>query len=149
DQSQVRVDVVDGVDDHRSLTSAGGIEQVQPCGVAVEDAEPEAAQRVDVVRIVVENGGLETASEEEAADDLPDAADAGNDHGTVLGRDTARRAAALLAAAPLQQVGYQRQERRQHHRECDHQRENLVPVTRQNLGLPGDAEDDERELAPL
>src|SRR5262249_10209829 len=128
-QPEVGIDVVDCIYDHRRLASACGIEQVHAGGIAVEDAEPETAQPVDVVRIVVKDGGLETAGEEEPTDDLPEASEAGDDHWSVLGLDTVGRAAALPAPVPLQQVGAKYQERRQHHRERHHQRENLAPVT--------------------
>ena len=72
---------------HQHLRSfgTGGAQQVQPGGVAVEHASPDGASRLDHVHVVVQHGGGDVFTAQDAAHDLPIAAKAGNDDFGVLG----------------------------------------------------------------
>ena len=78
------LDVVDGQHHHARLVGAGGAQQVQPRRVAVEHRPAEAAHGLDLLGVVLEHGGREAVGVEQAADDLPVAAEAGDDHRRML-----------------------------------------------------------------
>jgi hypothetical protein len=86
-ERQARFDVVDRVHEHARAGGARRLEQVAARGVAVEDAEAEVPEDLDVVGIVVEDGRAKAAREEQAADDLPEAAEAREDDRGVLALD--------------------------------------------------------------
>ena len=67
------------IDQQPGLAGAGRVQQIEPRGVAVEDPEAELAQQLDLVGVVVEHGGAHPAGEQQAADDLPEAAEARDD----------------------------------------------------------------------
>jgi hypothetical protein len=73
------LDVVDRDDDHPGPVGAGDAHQVEPGRVAVVNAPAELAQRLDRLGIVVEHGRRDAVGEQHPADDLPVAAEAGDD----------------------------------------------------------------------
>jgi hypothetical protein len=84
DQREARLHVVDRVHEQARLPRAGRLEQVEPRRVAVVHAEAELAQRIDLVRVVVQHHRAHAARGKQAPDDLPEAPEAGDDHRAVL-----------------------------------------------------------------
>ena len=84
DDCQRLLDVVDRDHQHLGRLRAGGAQQVQPRGIAIEHLVAESARRLDHVGVVVQHGGGDALRAQHAADDLPVAAEAGNDDRRVL-----------------------------------------------------------------
>ena len=89
------LDVIDGEHEHLGALGARGAQQVQPRSVAVVDLVAEAAHEVDVLRRSTSSAvnGM-PAHAQDAADDLPDAAEARDDDAAVLALDARRTRAA-------------------------------------------------------
>ena len=61
------------------LADAGGVQQVEPGGIAIEDLDAEALDQLDLGRIVVDQGHFEALGAQHAGDDLAEAAIAEHD----------------------------------------------------------------------
>ena len=66
------------------LTLVIAEQQVLAARVAVEDAQAELAQHVDLVRVDVEHRGAHAVGQQHAADDVPEPAEAGDDDRVLL-----------------------------------------------------------------
>ena len=71
-------------DDEPGVSCAGGFQQIVARGIAVVDLQPEAAQQVHAIRVVVEHGGVDAVGAEQAAYGGAEAAEAGDEHGAFL-----------------------------------------------------------------
>ena len=85
-QREVALDVVDRHHQHLGLAGTGHAQQVEPRGVAVVHLPAEAPRRLHLIGADVEHGGAASAGEQQAPDDLPVAAEAGDDHRRALRR---------------------------------------------------------------
>ncbi len=141
------LDVVDGVHQQPGVARAGGFQQVEPSGVAVEHAIPELAQRIDLVGIVVQHHRADAAREQQTAHDLPEAAEARDDH-RPLGRYRVARPLGARAAREAPVVEHE-QQRRGRHRERHRDREERLPFGREYARRARRAEHHEGELAAL
>ncbi len=79
-QTRGGVRVVQGHDEKLRVRGPGGMQQVEPRGIAVKRAEAELAALLDMVGISVEHGGRVAARIEKARYHLAHAPQAGKDH---------------------------------------------------------------------
>ena len=73
-------------------------EQIQTGRVPVEDLEAEPSQQLDLVGVVVEDGGAYARREQHPPDDLPEAAEPRDDHPRSFGLDGVGRPRRLASA---------------------------------------------------
>ncbi len=141
------VDVVDRDDDQLRPVGAGRAQQVEPRRVAVEHLGAEAPQQLDLVGVVIEHDRLVAGAGEHPLDDLPVAAEAGDDHRRLL-------VDAVVVALPAddagdQPVGDEQHDRRRGHRDRDGRRQQRDPLAVEDARRLRHREHHERELAPL
>ena len=74
-----RLDVVDGEHENFGILGMRGTQQFQPRGVSVENLIAETAQKVDLGLTGLERREGNLLGAQDAADDLPEAAEAGDD----------------------------------------------------------------------
>jgi len=72
--------IVDGDEQHPGRCGAGGFEQVHARRVAVVGFPAEAPHGIDLAGIVVDHRRAYSQASQDANDDLPEAAEAGDDH---------------------------------------------------------------------
>ena len=112
-----------GEHDQPRLAGAGGAQQVEARGVAVEDLDAEPAQQVDVVGVEVEHGRADAVRAAGSGRPIvPKRAEAGEDHRIVLvdpRRPRARGRAGVATRGSTTRSCSEQQERRQRHRERD------------------------------
>jgi hypothetical protein len=71
--------VIDCDDKNLGLSRSGGVKEFEAGGVAIVALEPEAADKVNVVTVLFENGGHTANHPEEANDGMSKATEAGED----------------------------------------------------------------------
>ena len=91
------VDVVDRQHEHFGARRAGSLQQLQPRRIAVVHLVAEAAHEVDLRDARLQRGERDPAHAQDAADDLADAAEAGDDHAAVVAFDAVELALLGLA----------------------------------------------------
>ncbi len=84
DQHERPLFVVDRDDEKARALGSGGAQEVEPGGVAVERRHAEAAEQFHLLLVVIEHGQAKAIRAQQAADDVPEAAEAGEDHGIVV-----------------------------------------------------------------
>ena len=89
--------IVHGADEKPRFLRAGAAQQIRAGRVAEEGFHPEAAQRFDPVGIVIEHGDAEAIGAQQPADDVAEAAEAGEDHRVVVLVDCVGFALAVFA----------------------------------------------------
>ena len=91
---------------------ACGAQQVEPRGIAVVDAVAEATHEVDVRLTRIERGEFDVPRTQHARDDLPDAAEAGDDDAIVALVDLVERRGGLSVEERLAHAIMHREEQR-------------------------------------
>ena len=71
-------------DEEAGVLDACGVEEIEPGGIAVEDLEAEFAQHVHVIGIAFEHGDFDALGHHEAADEIAEASETGEDHWSIF-----------------------------------------------------------------
>jgi hypothetical protein len=91
------VAVVDGDHEQRRLLDAGGVQQIRACRIAKVALDVHLAHVVDLLWCPIQHHRGHPVGAQQAVDDLPETADAGDDHRAAL-VDLAPRCGSLLRA---------------------------------------------------
>ena len=79
DHAQGRLGTVQRHDPQARFSGAGRPQQVQPGGITVMHGVTEAAQQIDLIRVLFDDGGADAIGVEQPGHDLPAASEPGND----------------------------------------------------------------------
>ena len=142
--------VIDGDHQYFGFVQVRRAEQIQAGRVSVIDHVSEPAQKVDVRGCGIERGKANLAHAQNAAHDLSDPSEAGNDDGIFMIGDGVK-IAPLLLAKPATQNPFIEQEaqRSEDHRDSDRNHQKVGAMLTQDLGRAGDSEQYERKLSAL
>ncbi len=122
DHPQRLLRVVERDHQQAGALGAGGAQQVGPGRVAVIDLVAEAADHLDLLRALLQRGEGDAAHPQDAADDLPDPAEAADDDGRAIVADrVVGRLRMRLQARDQQPFRRGEQQRRGGHRQRDRQ----------------------------
>ena len=143
--------IVQRHDQQLRLLGAGRAQHVGPRGIAEIHLGAEAAHHVHLAWIALQRGERDAVHAQHAADDLPEAAEAADDHRRVVRRRSCRIPAAARACSrgisTASDAG--EQDRRGHHRGRGDQRGQRRVGRRQRAGGDGGGEQHEAEFAGL
>ncbi|MNT36051.1 hypothetical protein D3C72_1721090 [compost metagenome] len=134
--------VIDGEHQQLGLVGAGGVQQIEPAGIAIEDLIAVLAQHLDLAGILLEYGGADAVAMQQTAHDLTEAAEAGDDDGVFdqLGLLVLRHVGLVAVVKPGldHPVVEDQQQGRQRHGERHHQGQQRDGLARQHLVLGGE-----------
>ncbi len=84
DDFHARVFVIDGDDENFGFGSSGGVQELEPGGVTIITLEADAADEVDVVAILLKDGGHVTGTAQETDDGVAETSEASEEDPGVI-----------------------------------------------------------------
>jgi hypothetical protein len=84
DDFHAGVFVIDGDDENFGFGSSGGVQQLEPGGVTIITLEADAADEIDVVAVLFQNGGHVTGTAQETDDGVAETSEASEEDAGVI-----------------------------------------------------------------